>query len=81
MFSFEVICIHIDYGNREEACVVAEYLENWCNRHNMIFRCRKITEIKRGVTKRDEYEKLSREIRFNTYQEVMNGKDIYTGSV
>ena len=71
--SFEVIAIHINYGNRVEANAEADFLADWCERHGIIFRLRTITEVKRGVTKRDDYERISRDIRFETYRNTING--------
>ena len=35
------------------------------------FRVRVVSEVTRGVTGRDEYEKISRDIRYSTYQAVL----------
>jgi len=72
IFKFEVVSIHIDYGNRDEARAEADFLEGWCGRQGVIFHKRAITEYKRGVTKRDDYEKLTRDIRFGTYRSVLD---------
>eukprot|EP01083_Nonionella_stella_P201395 736815_1 len=70
--SFDIVAIHIDYGNRLESHKEALFLNQWCDKLSVIFRKRVISEIKRGVTKRDDYERISRDIRFDTYKTVLN---------
>eukprot|EP00658_Telonema_sp_P-2_P029912 TRINITY_DN22681_c0_g1_i2.p1 TRINITY_DN22681_c0_g1~~TRINITY_DN22681_c0_g1_i2.p1 ORF type:complete len:428 (-),score=112.39 TRINITY_DN22681_c0_g1_i2:40-1323(-) len=65
---FEVVAIHIDYGNRDESKAEAEFLERWCAEQGITFEIRTIAEVKRGVTNREEYEVISREIRFDMYK-------------
>ncbi|CAM9186684.1 unnamed protein product, partial [Sphacelaria rigidula] len=72
LYEFEVVGIHIDYGNRAESGREADFVEGWCARHGVIFYKRKIAEVvRRGVTARDEYEKKAREIRFNAYKSAL----------
>eukprot|EP00301_Raphidiophrys_heterophryoidea_P007417 c12876_g1_i1.p1 GENE.c12876_g1_i1~~c12876_g1_i1.p1 ORF type:complete len:676 (-),score=190.64 c12876_g1_i1:185-2152(-) len=68
-----IIAIHIDYGNRAESTAEADYVEWWCRSNNVEFHKRKIDEVKRGVTKRDEYEAISRDIRYSAYRNVLDG--------
>jgi hypothetical protein len=42
-----------------------------CGERGIIFRKRHIGEVTRGVTARQEYEAVSREIRFDFYKEVV----------
>ena len=65
----EIVAVHIDYGNRQESPVEAEFLEKWCKSLDITFRLRRITEAKRGggQVSRTEYEQLTRDIRFNAY--------------
>jgi len=69
--NYRTVAIHIDYQNRRESSKEAEFLESWCQSKNIIFEKRIITEIKRDVTDRSKYEKLSRQIRFNTYRDIL----------
>lgn len=66
-----VVAVHIDYGNRPESGAEAQYVEGWCARHRIVFHKKVVTRVKRGVTPRDVYEKVSREIRFQTYSDVL----------
>mmetsp|Transcript_15337 Transcript_15337/g.24985 ORF Transcript_15337/g.24985 Transcript_15337/m.24985 type:complete len:699 (+) Transcript_15337:1112-3208(+) len=68
-----VRAVHIDYGNRPESHAEAEFVRRWCREHSIDCYVRRIDEIKRGVTARDEYERQSRAIRYKTYKEYMKG--------
>eukprot|EP01006_Ploeotia_vitrea_P022914 TRINITY_DN55338_c0_g2_i1.p1 TRINITY_DN55338_c0_g2~~TRINITY_DN55338_c0_g2_i1.p1 ORF type:complete len:698 (+),score=63.03 TRINITY_DN55338_c0_g2_i1:57-2150(+) len=68
---FNVVAVHIDYGNRPESGAEAAYVEEWCNKHKIIFRKRTITEAKRATANRDYYEKLSRTIRYTAYADAL----------
>jgi tRNA(Ile)-lysidine synthase TilS/MesJ len=50
--------VHIDYGNRTESTAEAQYCEWFCKKLGIVFRKRRIDEVTRGQTKRDEYEKV-----------------------
>lgn len=64
-----IIGIHIDYANRPESGAEAAYVGRYCQEVGATFICRKIDEVTRGVTARDDYEKIAREIRFDLYRE------------
>eukprot|EP01101_Sappina_pedata_P008041 TRINITY_DN4377_c0_g1_i1.p1 TRINITY_DN4377_c0_g1~~TRINITY_DN4377_c0_g1_i1.p1 ORF type:complete len:725 (-),score=269.54 TRINITY_DN4377_c0_g1_i1:55-2229(-) len=66
-----VVAIHIDYANRPESKAEAEFVQGWCQRHSIDFNVRRIDEVTRGKTQRDEYERVSREIRYGFYKEVI----------
>jgi len=66
-----VVAVHIDYGNRDESKYECDFVQDFCRRHSVVFRKRTITSVKRGITARDEYEKITRKIRFDTYTEVL----------
>ncbi|CAN0456463.1 unnamed protein product, partial [Ectocarpus sp. 12 AP-2014] len=74
VYGFEVVGIHIDYGNRHESGREADFVEGWCARHGVVFYKRAIGEVRRGVTARDEYEKVAREIRFDAYKAALGGR-------
>ena len=58
--SLKIICVHIDYANRQESAAEAAYVEGWCDRRGIVFFKRVVDEVTRGVTARDEYEAISR---------------------
>lgn len=46
VYGFEVMGIHIDYGNRHESGREADFVEGWCARHGVIFYKRAIAEVR-----------------------------------
>lgn len=67
----KVMAIHINYNNRADTSIAeANFLKEWCNNLKIEFVLVDITDIKRGITRRDDYERKTREIRFSTYREV-----------
>jgi tRNA(Ile)-lysidine synthetase-like protein len=64
-----IIAIHIDYANRPESSAEAGYVGRYAAQLGAKFVCRKIDEVNRGVTARDDYERISREIRFELYRQ------------
>jgi tRNA(Ile)-lysidine synthetase-like protein len=66
---FTVQAVHIDYANRPESKAEAAYVENFCKREAITFACRRIDEVTRGVTDRDEYERVARSIRYQFYRD------------
>lgn len=69
-YPFKLVAIHIDYGNRKESAHEADFLRRWCDAMDIELHIRAITEAKRGASDRDEYEKLTRQIRFGLYQQI-----------
>ena len=69
---FQLYAIHIDYGNRPESGDEANFVEDWCNRKGINFRKTVIEGITRRNTKRDEYERITRELRFSSYVKLLN---------
>lgn len=65
----KIIAIHIDYANRPESGAEAAYVGRYARQLGAKFVCRKIDEVKRGVTARDDYERIAREIRFDLYRQ------------
>ena len=63
--------VHIDYGNRPEASAEADFVRRYCESLDIEFNCRSIQEVTRGVTSRDAYERISRDIRYTTYREAV----------
>ena len=70
-----VVAMHINYGNRGEADAEAAYVRQWCERHRILYTERRMAEagLQRGVTARDEYEKKTREARYDLYKETIGG--------
>lgn len=68
---FRLVAAHIDYGNRAQSASEAAFLARWCKRRQIPLRLRRIEEAQRGQSDRDEYEKLTRKIRFDTYREIV----------
>jgi len=67
----KVVAVHIDYANRPESGAEASFVERWCQQQEIDFYCRRIDEVTRGITARDEYEKLSRDVRYTFYQNII----------
>jgi tRNA(Ile)-lysidine synthetase-like protein len=79
-----VIALHINYGNRPEADAEAVYLQTWCKEHGIDLRVETITDLRRGVTPRDEYERESRKRRYASYarclgEEGIDAKGVFFG--
>ncbi len=68
-----IACVHIDYGNRPESAAEAAYVKKYALDVLRLDKCivRVINEVTRGVTKRDDYEKFSRTIRYDLYRETV----------
>ena len=78
----KIVGIHIDYSNRPESHDEADFVEDWCINtclkgssnisEGIMFRKRVIDEVTRGVTERNDYEKVSRDIRYSYYSDILN---------
>lgn len=75
-----ILAVHIDYANRPESGAEADYVRRYCEDQlggNIEFSCRRIDEVTRGITARDDYERIAREIRYTSYREaVARTKDV-----
>ena len=69
-----IVAIHLDYHNRPETGLEAEFLFRWCSFMNIPLYYRYIHEgvRERNSKHREEYEELTKEIRFNIYKSVEN---------
>jgi tRNA(Ile)-lysidine synthase TilS/MesJ len=67
-----LVAVHIDYANREESNREAIFVKEWSERHGFQFHIRVVNEVTRGITDRSEYEKISRQIRYNFYKDVLS---------
>jgi tRNA(Ile)-lysidine synthetase-like protein len=72
--SFHVVAVHLDYHNREETGLEAEFLMRWCNIMNIPLYYRYVHEgiRERNSSLREEYEELTKQIRFDMYHRVKN---------
>lgn len=64
-----ITAIHIDYANRPESRAEASFVERYSKQIGAKFVCRRINEVTRGITARDDYERIAREIRFELYRQ------------
>lgn len=64
-----VLALHIDYANRPESGREAAYVSNWCESIGVTCHVRVVNEVTRGITERDQYEKIARQIRYGFYEE------------
>jgi len=68
-----VVAVHLDYHNREETGLEAEFLFRWCEKIDIPLYYRYIYEGSRERNnKREEYEELTKNIRFDLYKKVQN---------
>jgi len=72
--NFHVVAVHLDYHNREETGLEAEFLFRWCKIMDIPLYYRYVHEglRERNSKKRMEYEELTKEIRFDMYSKVKN---------
>lgn len=68
----EVVAMHIDYANRNESAEEADYVDWYCRELGITFLKRVVNEVTRGVTDRTEYERITREIRYSFYRDVLS---------
>jgi tRNA(Ile)-lysidine synthetase-like protein len=70
--NLKIVAIHIDYHNRPETGLEAEFLFNYCYHMNIPLYYRYIHEgvRERSSKKREEYEELTKDIRFDLYKKV-----------
>lgn len=52
----DLLAIHINYANRPESSLEADYVSWWCEQHGLRFFKRVVAEVTRGVTDRAVYE-------------------------
>ncbi|GAX20637.1 hypothetical protein FisN_32Hh019 [Fistulifera solaris] len=70
-----LVAVHIDYANRPESSAEAQYVQHYCDQLGIVYRCRRIDEVTRGITARDEYERIAREIRYQAYRDAIEEFD------
>lgn len=67
-YNIHIVAIHIDYANRPESGAEADYVRRYCGQLGITYKCRTIDEVTRGVTARDDYERIAREARYEMYR-------------
>lgn len=67
----QLVSVHLDYSNRPESAQEALFVKQWAERLGFIHHERVVSEVRRGVTDRSEYEKISRQIRYDFYKEIL----------
>jgi tRNA(Ile)-lysidine synthetase-like protein len=68
-----IVAVHLDYHNREETGLEAEFLFRWCEKIDIPLYYRYIYEGSRERNNtREEYEELTKKIRFDMYKKVQN---------
>lgn len=69
-----VVALHIDYANRPESAAEAAFVRSWCEGFGIEWEVRVVVEVTRGVTARDEYERVAREARYSFYRDAIASK-------
>lgn len=65
------VAFHINYNNRNETNLEAEFLRDYCSINRIPFIYESI-EIKRGSIKRSDYEIRTKNIRFDKYKQLLS---------
>jgi tRNA(Ile)-lysidine synthetase-like protein len=66
-----IYAAHVDYANRPESASEAIYVKRFCEQNNIQFHSVRIEQVTRGITDRDEYERISRTVRFQLYKDIL----------
>jgi len=69
--SIEIICCHLNYNNREESIIEKNFLKEYCQNKNITLEIMDF-DFKRGSIKRNKYEELTRNMRYNYYKKMCN---------
>lgn len=62
--------VHINYKQRSESDLEAEFVRSWCAQTKIPLLIRTIDEIKKDDTSREIYETVTKEIRFDAYKQL-----------
>lgn len=65
-----IIAVHLNYNNREESALEAEFLELYCKARNVKFICHSFN-FQRGSIKRSDYESITKQIKFKLYKSIL----------
>ena len=72
--TFDIICCHMNYKNREESDCERDFLIEYCKSKDVIFDYKDL-DFKRNETKRSDYEKETRNIRYSYYKKLCEQYD------
>ena len=72
---YNIVCVHINYDNRKESSLEADFLNHWTHNNGITFVRKDIEDMKRGEINRKVYEEATKTIRFDLYKEVMETHD------
>lgn len=72
---YHVTCVHINYNNRDESVLEADFLSKWCTANNVQFIYENIMSLRRGNVNRKVYEEKTRQIRFDLYKKIITETD------
>lgn len=67
-----VVCIHINYNNRKESNSEALFLKSWSEKNGIVFHIYAFVDFSRESTNRKLYETMTRKVRFDFYNELLN---------
>lgn len=70
------ICLHIDYRNRDLSFREADFIAKFCKDIGAILYSVPIKFFRRRVTKREDYENITKKIRFSMYQFLIDSYDL-----
>ncbi len=73
-YKLNVVALHVNYNNRVESIDEANYLKVWCKNVHVELLINAFTDIKRGITPRDVYEKETRSRRYQFYKDVLSNQ-------
>lgn len=68
---YTVIGAHLNYNNRIETIDEEQFLIDFCRFNDIKLHIERVSHVKRGDIKRDNYEKITKDIRLNFYKTVM----------
>jgi tRNA(Ile)-lysidine synthetase-like protein len=78
---FSLNAVHINYMNRDTTMAEEDFVRDWCAFLDIPLYIRRITEIHRPTAMkhdmRDLYEDYTRDVRYNTYKQVMGPKNAW----
>lgn len=69
---YTLICLHIDYGNRSVSNREAEFISKFCSEIGAVLYSVPIKFFRRSITKREDYESITKRIRFSMYEFLVN---------
>jgi tRNA(Ile)-lysidine synthetase-like protein len=70
--NIQIFAAHVDYANRPESASEALYVKQFCQQYNIPFHSCRIEQVTRGITEREEYEHISRVVRFQLYRDIID---------